>query len=414
MNSLATRKLKNGYLLVSIFTIFTLFSGYSFNSPMETVLLVNYEIRAICLIILVLLSVILVISDITLIRFPLILFICSFHILYTMLIAIIFQSPDTYISSVIRWTTYLLIFLYFYSSPHSERLFRFMILLFSTVLIIQCTFDILLERGISINNANRIGASIGSAIGLAGALFILGLCTSYLHINTGKRVYLLFSILFGVLIVFTGTRSILVAYALFIPFLYFVSIERFLIRVFFSIFYAFLIACSAYVVLFYTDVGGRFLFDSIASDSSSSFRLLIIGTVINDFSGTNQILGLGIGGFPSWFKSRTGLSGIAPHLELLGLYTEGGLTGTALYVVGMLITAWVLYRRGRKTGSYSTIYWFSLICLTSSQTALQLSNPAYFYQLMVPLCAALGMSFHVLSKPIGLSTLERENARQDS
>lgn len=229
------------------------------------------------------------------------------------------------------------------------------------------------------NGAFRHAASIGSPVGLATAMSVLTALLVVLWIKEKKKLYLI-GVILGLLCTFsTATRSISVLITLYVlGCFWFVSSgwQRFV-----------LIAMGAigiYVFLSMNleDSGIVSRLDEAIAlskageiDQSSLFRVLIFDTYTNDIELRDFLFGLGLGGFPNWFFSRTLIDGVAPHFEWLWMVSEFGVLVFFLYLV---LLAYALYRLIRAKPLH--IFLFLAFCITAHQTIFQFANPMYFYQ----------------------------------
>lgn len=391
--------IKYSVLSTILMAIIISFSGYLFINYNGNKLILNFNVRAFVLIfILIYIIAILIIDNFNCIKIPTISFFFFLPIIYMAIVSIFFIPPNVFLSSFVRWTTYALVGLFFYNNVNYEYKFKAFIWLMSLFFIMQGLYDIIAERGIFINNAFRIGGSVGSAIGYAGTLFVTGFCSFYLWLSDRKYIsFLLFTILCGVIIIFTGTRSISAAYIILLPIYYFLQTGNITKK---ALFLLICLPALFFIVIYifsYTDVGTRFLISNIDSDSSTKFRFFIMSTIFEQFYDTKQITGVGLGGFPFWFEGTTGRSGISPHIELLWLYVEGGIIGISIYIFCFIYITFYIFIKSSKFNVNKTFFWFFIFIILCHQGVMQFANPTYFYQLMFPLSASVGYALRVLS-----------------
>jgi O-antigen ligase len=380
------RAVLQGFVVGGI-ALYIVMSGYAYTSIGTNTLTVNNEGRAVSLVLLMLLSLGALVGLQSTVRIPKIAFLYFLPVAYMSGIALVNLQPYEYIPSVIRWISYVALGLYFYNVPNPERSFRLFISVMGVSLVLQGMVDMIYSRGMFINNAFRVGGGVGSPIGFAGSLFVTGFSAFYFWTQTKNVFYLVLSMLSAIVIVFTGTRSIFVAYAFILPMFYFLQARGGLRKAAAFILGASLLAALSWYVLFETELGARLAFKTLDQDSSAGFRIFLLTTVLAEYEGLQAVFGVGIGGFPGWFSSLTGLDGVAPHFEFVWVMVEGGLVGSALYVICLflvILNLLVLRYRGRVLAPQ---FWFLLILALSPQFVFQFTNPNYFYQVMVPLVA---------------------------
>lgn len=239
------------------------------------------------------------------------------------------------------------------------------------------------------NNAYRFDASINSAIGLATTLSVLMMGLLYIWLKTGNTRALLLSLLALALIFLTATRSISVlsALLLWLAFILKQKLSAKIITLGLSP-----IAIIGIIAALPKDLGLIERFQDALSvgstDTSSTFRQLIIDIYFQNITYTELFFGIGLGSFPSWFQAHSGISGVAPHFEWLWITAEFGLLIFLLYMAAVLYATIHIVIRNRTKRE---LVFLGVCVITGHQTIFQLANPLYFYQAYIPFAILLGI-----------------------
>jgi hypothetical protein len=384
---------------VAVFAGLVAVSGYAYTYIAGNSLVTDFGTRSVVLIALLGVAVVLLLSRSRWILPPLVIFL-SAPIAYMGAVALIRWEPVVYLPAAVRWATYFLLCVYVYNSDRPYDVAKTLVTVLGWILVSTAFADVVIGRGLDINNAFRVGGSVGSPIGFAGAMFVTGLGALFFWSREHRLRYLLLAVGAVAATLLTGTRSIGLGMLAFYP-AYLVLIRR---MTFGRMMYGALLFVMAMIIgmvlALASPLGQRLTFDSIADDSSSYFRLRILGAVLNDFRGVNLVAGNGLGSFSRWFESLTGLPAISPHFEIVWLIVEGGLVGTMLYILVLAATTVILWRKVRNHLLERDEFWLVMFLLTAQQTVLQFANPSYFYQIMIPMFAMVGA---VLSKADSLA-----------
>lgn len=316
---------------------------------------------------------------------------------YSLLIGVLKNPPVSYIPTGVRWLIYFSCVVLFFNLKGSLHLLRKYYLI--TFLVYTCSafLDTVSGRIMDINSAIRVVGSVGSAPGLAAAIYVSAIGCLFFNLRKPKNLlFIIFTATTSILL--TKTRFILVSFTLVVV-LYLALVAEKGVR--FKIIVSILVLLAGMTVYMInsSDIMQRLIISTadLESDSSSLFRLLILNTLWENFRGWDLITGLGLGYFPVWFKNMTGQEGVAPHFEIVGILTEAGLIGVILYLVGLLRILVRGYRYCIKTSNEGLFYLTALLLL-SMQTSLQFANPTYFYQVMIPVFLTVGSLLQEISK----------------
>lgn len=308
---------------------------------------------------------------------------------FGLLVAVVRNTPVSYVPTAVRWFIYFLCVVLFFNMKGALQLLRKYYLVTFLIYVFSAVWDMLTGRSMDINSALRVVGSVGSAPGLAAAIYVSAI--GCLFFNLGKTRNLLFVIFSAATaILFTKTRFILVAFMLVAGMYLALAAEKGArLKIILSV--VALMVCMAAYMVNSSDIMQRFIVSAadLENDSSSVFRLLILTTLWENFGGRDLITGLGLGYFPLWFQSMTGVEGVAPHFEVVGIVTEAGLIGLALYLAGLshlLARGYQCCRNSRNAG----LFYVTALLLLSMQTTLQFANPGYFYQVMIPIFLTVG------------------------
>ncbi|WP_189610184.1 O-antigen ligase family protein [Saccharospirillum salsuginis] len=380
--------------LLYCFLIFVLFSGYLFIDYSDNRLNQNFTIRAMVLIgVFLYLVVSLAIVNARLDKLPIELYIFLAFFVYVVGVSIVSNAFLEYISPVIRYLIYFLAFLLAYQAGRSYSLLRSTVLLVSILMLIQCLLDIILERGLNINNAWRIGGSVGSAIGFSAILYIILIFSFYFLIREKTFQWMILTPLLFLGILLTATRSVTFASLVSLPVIYIMSRRNIQSKVFSLLVGSILFFLSIYLILQFSEIGSRVDVDSLDGDSSTLYRLYIFNTYFSNVSLFDLFFGLGLGGFPGWFEVVTGESGIAPHSELLWLISEGGVIGVILLSVAYFSFVVRFFLESKAVKIDRELAYTTLFLVFSPQLAFQLANPLYFYQVNIVTAVLLGLVY---------------------
>lgn len=316
--------------------------------------------------------------------------------LYGIIVSIMRNSPDEYLSYVLRIASFVMIFWVSYSwarTSHEKwwRFFRNIIVGSAIIYIAQSFVDLAAGRALTMNGAVRLPGSVGSPPGYASICMVFLIANLYLLMKTRGNLYLSLSGLLVACSFLTGTRAIAVlCLACFIA--AFVFYHR---SIYVRATFLFLVAALTPFLIQWvsadTEIGSRIAIavQDQANDTSTNFRVMILTTYFSKISASELIFGLGIGGFPGWFQAQTSIQDVGPHFEFLWALSELGLVGAAIYLLALFTGAWrVLFGHLRAVGRLDCA--FTLILIFSQQIIFQFTNPLYFYQLCVPLLFFLG------------------------
>ena len=382
--------------LYVLFFVFLPFTGYAYVRIQGGEQIINKDARAAAVLGLFALVAAIFIMSCRIRRIPRgVLGIGSFFV-YGIVVSVMRNSPDEYLSYLLRVAAFVMIFwiAHTWSRADYERWLKFMrsvVIGSSLIYVGQSLIDIAAARALAMNGAIRLPGSVGSPPGYASICMLFLLANLYLLMKTKARLHLALGALLLVCSFLTGTRAIAVLCLLVFVMAFIFYHRSIYMRVGILLVMAGLAPFLVQWVLNDTDIGSRIALavQDQANDTSTNFRVMILNTYFSRISASELVFGLGIGGFPTWFAAQTGILDVGPHFEFLWALAELGVIGTAIYVVVLCATAWGTLRRRRRSLSRVDA-WFILLLLFAQQLIFQFTNPLYFYQLCVPLLFLLG------------------------
>lgn len=310
-------------------------------------------------------------------------------VIYMGIVAVVRFDGAEGLGPLVRWLLYGLVFIYF-ATLRSHRLLSVFVATTALVHLAWLARDLRLDLRLAINGAERVAGSVGSPVGFAVVLFMCAFTLLFLSWDLGSRWRLALAVVCTAGIFPTGTRTLVLAGGVALAIMGCLFVRNRTRRTLLLLLSPVGLMLSLRWVLAETQVGQRILqIDQAGTDSSWATRQYILSTVGNELSGADRIFGLGLGGFPEWFRSLTGIPNVAPHFEFLWLYAEGGAIGVALAFVALLVLTLRFAKSAMLQGSrLGAIYGIGLLWLP--YTVFQLANPTFFYQAMVIYFAALG------------------------
>lgn len=389
-------KIRADKLLVAFLALLVALPGYYFTEVSDSGQTVNNTFRFG-----VVFSILLMISGrlffLRKIKVPKITAVLFAFVAYSFLIGVVKNPPVSYVPTGVRWLIYFSCVVLFFNIKGSLQLLRKYYLV--TFLVYTCSafLDIVSGRIMDINSAIRVVGSVGSAPGLAAAIYVSAIGCLFFNLRkTRNLLFIIFTAMTSILL--TKTRFILVSFT-FVVVLYLALVAEKGVRLKIIVSILVLLTGMTVYMINSSDIMQRFIVSAadLESDSSSLFRLLILNTLWDNFRGGDLITGLGLGYFPLWFENMTGQEGVAPHFEIVGILTEAGLIGLLLYLAGLLKFLVRVYRNCRKTSNEGLFYLTALLLL-SIQTSLQFANPTYFYQVMMPVFLTVGALLQEIAK----------------
>lgn len=253
--------------------------------------------------------------------------------------------------------------------------------------IFQLFLDVVLDRSIFLNGSDRYFASVGSPIGYAAALFSLLVGVLYLWLRGRKKYHFFIALTLVWSIFMTGTRSISV-FSLFVLFWALFVRWKWKAVIILSI-----ISLLTLFLFIFFDISipalGRVqnTIETLGRDGSTMFRVFILDTVRANLTWKDLLFGLGLGGFPIWFQSNTGIENVAPHFEWLWWVVEFGLFGIILLLLVFLL----LFYLALKTKLNANYKFLVLNVVLIPLVYLQLANPFYFFQFYIPFSVTFGL-----------------------
>jgi len=379
------------YFICSFISLFLVFSNsFVYKVAANKYLLeTNFTNRAITLILFFLISLFLLFKIKRIHKSSALLMFFLF-VFYAIVLDLLKISSES-ISVILRWVSYLFIFCFFSSFTKAQEYLKFIVLLTCFILSI-CTLVLFFSGWyLDINGGHRATSVFGSPIGLASFLYVSSLVIHFFYLTNKLKLSwnLLFQILIFLSILLTVTRLITIFFIFSYLIIALSSIKLKFTHLIITLIVFVVLSYTLFFVLTETAVGSRLdslLSNDISSDSSTLFRIYILNNVFESITGFELLFGIGLGLFPIWFESFTGVSNVAPHFEILWLIVEMGLFGTIIF----LLFYYCLFKKIMmfKTSKIKCTLLF--ICFAQI-FALQLSNPAYFYQIMFFIVAVQGL-----------------------
>ncbi|BDV43442.1 hypothetical protein GURASL_23650 [Geotalea uraniireducens] len=387
---------RTDHIFIIIFAIVVALPGYFFVSVNDDGQSVDSVFRFI--VILVILTLLLFrLLLIRRIAIPKLIVPIFIFVIFGLIVSIIKNPYIAYTPTGVRWFIYGTIVVLFYNIKESVYLLNKYFILTFVIYALSALVDLLTGRSMNINSAMRVVGSVGSAPGLASAIYVTAVGCIFFNYNKLARTILIAFLAF-VTILLTKTRFILIVFVVFVL-IYLLTVSRTRRKSIGMFIVVTIFILAAFYIFRLSDLSHRFIFNSneLQSDSSTIFRLLILDTVWSQFRFVDIFTGLGLGDFSLWFEKMTGFVGVGPHFEILWLFTETGIVGMLLYFVGYYIFLVKSYQRCVNNFD-KRLFFLTFVLIVSMQTSLQFSNPTYFYQVMIPIFMTIGAFLNYTKK----------------
>jgi len=240
-----------------------------------------------------------------------------------------------------------------------------------------------ISYGQELNSSFRVTGNTASVMGYASLVYTSYLIMLILIRERTDRDKMKLSILPLLAVVASGSRSILFIQVMTFVIAYFhnnnINFQKYLFKIIKSTLILIILFTVTY---FSTNIFYRFeilLSGSMLVDTSTSFRIMIVNTVIDNLN-EFLITGIGLGSFPLWFEAKTGLADVAPHSEFIWLLVEFG-------IVGILVYSAFLYFAYKKSSRKNILV---IIFVLLQVIPLHFANSFYFYQVGMLQFAFLG------------------------
>lgn len=389
--------------MIIVFALVTALSGYFYAEIDGTSIVLDRPMRGMVIVSL-LLSVSLSFLRFREVKVPWAIVPLVIFVLYTASVSLSVNGVNEFISPFLRWMICLVVCVYFYNLEDPQPTIKKLIVAMAFAYFFSIMYDLYSFRMVNANGAYRMFGSVCSFTGFASALFVVQIWLLYLYLKRNNLFYFSLSVVCYIGVVFSGTRAVAIL-GLACYFLYYAAVDyqrlKSARRLALSIS---LLLVSLFALLSYTSIGGRSKMistDNVAvtatqalmqgGDSSVGFRSYLVSVVLENMDALDYVFGVGLGGFAGWFSEHTGRQGVAPHMEVVWLVVEGGVVGSALYIFAFLYVAYHVFREKQFLKSDFEICLVGLLLFFSQQTLFQFANPTYFYQVMIPIYAALGI-----------------------
>jgi hypothetical protein len=382
--------------LYFIFLVFLPFSGYAYVSIQGGAQIINKDLRAAAVLMLFLLITLIFVQACRLDRVPKSVFALSSPFVYGIFVSMVRNSPDEYLSYVLRLVSFVMIFwiAYLWAKNSFGRWKKFTrnVVVFSTVIyLLQAIIDVGMSRALTMNGAVRLPGSVGSPPGYASVCMLFLIGNIYFLLKERRKIYLLLSTLLVICAFFTGTRAIAVLCLLLLGWGF---IDHYRSPYIKAIVLSIVVAVAPLLInwiFFSTEIGSRIALalQDQGNDTSTNFRVMILTTYFSRITSLELWFGLGIGGFPNWFMDKTGIQDVGPHFEFLWALSELGIAGSIIYLSTIIGASWY-FLRGSVRSRNKTDALFICVLMFAQQIIFQFTNPLYFYQLCVPLLFLLG------------------------
>lgn len=385
--------------LYALFFVFLPFTGYAYVKIQGGEQIINKDVRAVAVLALFALVAMIFMMSCRMQRVPCDVLGMGSFFGYGIIVSVMRNSPDVYLSYLVRVGAFIMIFwiAHAWAKTNYGRWLKFMrrvVIGSSLIYVFQSLIDLATLRALAMNGAIRFPGSVGSPPGYASICMLFLLANAYLLMITRARLHLVLSALLLVCSFLTGTRAIAVLCLLIFAVAFTFHHRSIYVRA--GIFIAGMGLAPFLVQWMWTgtDIGSRIALavQDQANDTSANFRMMILQTYFSRITASELIFGLGIGGFPNWFASQTGIVDVGPHFEFLWALAELGVIGTSIYIAVLCTSAWRVLRLRRTLLSHIDVG-FILLLLFAQQLIFQFTNPLYFYQLCVPLLFLLGGMF---------------------
>lgn len=298
------------------------------------------------------------------------------YIVYILIVSILKGNLLNSVPSLIRLSTYILFFLLCTNvSFTTKRVFW----LLSFYFVIEGFLSYyLFDAGMFLNSMWRLGGPLGSANGYAALFYIIYFGGLY-FVLCGNKSFLPICIFSLVLISFTGSRSILASVVI-LTILVLFLLNNIALKLFLCGIVIFLLLIFLYFIEIFS-IYNRFSFlITNESDSSSVFRKYIFNTYFDNISLNEIIFGLGLNGFPKWFEIKTGYEGVSPHFEWLAIFAEGGVIGTIIYSMFLILVCCKIKKlfKLKIFSFFEAKNFVRITIITAPLISFSLLNPFYF------------------------------------
>lgn len=316
-------------------------------------------------------------------------------VLHPLLISVMSNQFVEYAPSVLRLTSYFLVFISFYYLSLRglitfKSLFKAMAFLVLVCLLFSIR-QIINDDLIFMNGANRLSSIYGATpAGLAllmlfFSVFFLGVLL-YEKKSINRLISLMFLMFSLFMLIGTHSRQGLITFLLIFAMMMLIRASYYwrLIAVISIVFIFF----TMYWLVLNTDYFPRLqgMLLSPEFDSSTQTRIDILSVALSNLNGLEYIFGIGLGGFNRFYYSIVGELGVAAHNDFLLFYVEGGVISIFSFIIFILISSFYWMRSYRELGGR---YMLPYTIFLSVYILSFLNNPFYYPQVQFLSAAVL-------------------------
>lgn len=315
------------------------------------------------------------------------------------MISIVKNSVIDLLPSLNRYLLYILVFLTTYKLSVNDQIhepFIMKILVFCIIVGSLSGFiEILTDNVRFVNGAYRVAGNFNHHhLGYALYLYVPLICIgSFLMVHRKVGVIIIWVVGF-IFFSLSQSRSLLLLLVVSLGFVYWVRKRGIFKKVIylvvvFSIFITFLF------VVYTTSLFPRLkeLLVLGAVDPSTQLRFYILTKTISGMENIDILIGVGLGGFNSFFYQLTGMAEIAAHNDYLLMFTEGGFFAAFMYMLLQysIIKKLFEYDYCKNNGSVYLLL-SSIVLFLFLEVCGFLLNAHYFYQSQIIVYLVLGFT----------------------
>jgi len=318
-----------------------------------------------------------------------------FSILIPLVASIFLNAITEYTATIMRFISYItFMYLVYALSINNYIKFKDIYNVFC-VLVLICLFfgviQIVTGNLVNMNQADRLSSIYGRTP--AGFALLMLLTSSFFYgcffsknLSVNKTLLFFFFFVSMIMMILTHSRQALFTLFVVMFFLHWLKGGR--ILKLFVIIFLFAILFLFFYIAMNTELLPRIaiLLTSGFTDNSSQTRLAIIENSLANFSGINQLLGIGLGGFNHFYKDISGELGVAAHNDYLLFFIEGGILSFLCFII---ITFYGLFYFLKKVKQLD-IFYVPLAVFLSISLLSFLNNPLYYVQTQVLTFAVYG------------------------
>ena len=327
-------------------------------------------------------------------------------ILFSFFVSILNNSPRDYIASFFRYLSYLALANIVYTLVVQKGeswiliVFKRFNCIFLIISILFGYYEIFSGQVQYLNEDYRVAGPFRFHQLAFGMFLFVNLISFYeLSIKGEKDQYkkiwkvILYLACFY-LFIRTGSRALLITYFLAYFILFFLK-ERSFYRRFRIVILSIVLTILALGALLGTNISPRltkiFISENPFNDGSTMSRIAIHVNSFEGFLHQNQFIGIGLGGFTSFYRDLTGADGIAAHNNYLLFLVEGGYLGLFLFLA-FQISMFLFLRKNLNQGNNSVIK-VGFLLFIGIDILSSMQNNYYFFTTELLVWAVYGWCF---------------------